>query len=62
MSSFDVACLRETGLDIAAEVKSKRDLAKVQAQFNAWAKEAGLPYVHLSRICAFSMGENYEAA
>jgi 3-methyladenine DNA glycosylase Tag len=57
-----VACLREAGLDIAAEVKSKRDLAKVQAQFNAWAKETGLPYVHLSRICAFSMGENYETA
>jgi 3-methyladenine DNA glycosylase Tag len=57
-----VACLREAGLDIAAEVKTKRDLAKVQAQFNAWAKETGLPYVHLSRICAFSMGENYEAA
>jgi hypothetical protein len=62
MSSFDVACLREAGLDIAAEVKSKRDLARVQAQFNAWAKETGLPYLHLSRICAFSAGENTEAA
>jgi 3-methyladenine DNA glycosylase Tag len=57
-----VACLREAGLDVAEEVKSKRDLAKVQAQFNAWAKETGLPYAHLSRICAFSIGENYDAA
>ena len=54
-----VACLREAGLDIAETVTSKRDLAKVQAQFNAWAEETGLPYVQLSRICAMSVGENY---
>jgi 3-methyladenine DNA glycosylase Tag len=54
-----VACLRDAGLDIAEEVKSKGDLAKVQAQFNAWADETGLPYVHLSRICAMSIGENH---
>jgi 3-methyladenine DNA glycosylase Tag len=60
VSSQDVvACLRDAGLDIAAEVKSKGDLAKVQAQFNAWAVETGLPYVHLSRICAMSIGENH---
>jgi len=53
-----VACLRDIGLEIAQEVKSKGNLAKVQAQFNAWAKETGLSYVHLSRICALSIGEN----
>jgi 3-methyladenine DNA glycosylase Tag len=53
-----VACLRDAGLDIAEEVKSKGDLAKVQALFNAWAKETGLPYAHLSRICALSIGED----
>ncbi|MBR1089037.1 DNA-3-methyladenine glycosylase I [Bradyrhizobium manausense] len=53
-----VACLRDAGLDIAEEVKSKGDLAKVQAQFNAWAEETGLPYAYLSRICALSVGEN----
>ena len=56
-----VACLRDAGLDIAEEVKSKKDLAKVQAQFNAWASQTGLPYLHLSRICAMSIGENYNA-
>jgi 3-methyladenine DNA glycosylase Tag len=56
-----VACLRDAGLDIADEVKSKGDLAKVQAQFNAWAEETGLPYAHLSRICAMSIGENHAA-
>ncbi len=57
-----VACLRDAGLDVAEEITSKRDLAKVQAQFNAWAEETGLPYRHLSRICAMSIGKNYDAA
>jgi 3-methyladenine DNA glycosylase Tag len=54
------ACLRGAGLDIAEAPTSKRDLAKIQEQFNAWAKESGLPYRHLSIICAMSIGENYE--
>jgi 3-methyladenine DNA glycosylase Tag len=54
-----VACLRDAGLDIAEMPTSKRDLAKIQEQFNAWAKETGLPYRHLSLICAMSIGENY---
>ena len=54
-----VACLRDAGLDVAEAITSKRDLARVQAQFNAWAEETGLPYTHLSRICAMSIGENY---
>ncbi|MBS0559455.1 MAG: DNA-3-methyladenine glycosylase I [Proteobacteria bacterium] len=54
-----VACLRDAGLDIAPEPKSKGDMAKIQAQFNAWAKETGLPYAHLSRICGLSIGENH---
>ena len=55
-----VACLRDAGLDIAEEVKSKGDLAKVQAAFNAWAEETSLPYAHLSRICALSIGEDHQ--
>src|SRR5208283_4613895 len=49
-----VACLRDAGLDIAEDAKSKADLRTIQAQFNAWAEETGLPYVWLSRICALS--------
>lgn len=56
-----IACLRDAGLDIAENPTSKKDLKKVQDQFNAWAKETGLPYVHVSRICAMSIGENYDA-
>lgn len=58
LSKDVVACLRAAGLDIGPEVKSKKDQAKVQAQFNAWAEESGLSYTHLSKICAFSIGEN----
>lgn len=60
LSQDVVACLRASGLDIADEPKSKGDLAKVQAQFNAWAEESGLSYLQLSRICAMSTGTNYE--
>ena len=56
-----VACLRDAGLDIAENPTSKKDLRKIQGQFNVWAEETGLPRVHLSRICAMSIGENYAA-
>jgi 3-methyladenine DNA glycosylase Tag len=56
-----VACLRDAGLDIAENPSSKKDMAKIQATFNAWAEQTGLPYTHLSRICAMSIGENYAA-
>jgi 3-methyladenine DNA glycosylase Tag len=54
-----IACLRDAGLDLAPEPKSKRDLDKIQAQFNAWTKESGLSYTYISRICAMSVGENH---
>ncbi len=41
-----VRCLREAGVDVAPEPKSKRDLAKIQEAFNAWRAETGLPYTH----------------
>ncbi|MEC7766189.1 MAG: DNA-3-methyladenine glycosylase I, partial [Pseudomonadota bacterium] len=54
-----VVTLKSVGLDIAEQPSSKRDLKKVQDQFNAWREETGLPYSHLSRIVACSVGENY---
>lgn len=53
-----VLALREAGLDIAERPTAKKDLAKIQAQMNAWAAETGLPYTHLSRILSLSIGEN----
>jgi len=57
-----VACLRDSGLDIPENPSSRKDLRKIQDQFNAWARETELPLTHLSRICAMSIGENYDAA
>jgi 3-methyladenine DNA glycosylase Tag len=58
LSGDVVACLRDAGLDIAEHPTSKKDLRKIQDQFNAWAEETGMPMTHLSRICAMSIGEN----
>lgn len=60
-SSDVVACLRDAGLDVAANPSSKKDLAKIQQAFNGWAAETGLSRTHMSRICAMSVGENYDA-
>jgi 3-methyladenine DNA glycosylase Tag len=54
-----ILCLRDAGLDIADVPTSRKDLAKIQEQFNCWAAETKLPYAHLSRLCALSIGENY---
>jgi 3-methyladenine DNA glycosylase Tag len=54
-----VTTLKASGLDIAEQPSSKRDLIKVQDQFNLWHEETGLPLSHLSRIAAYSMGENH---
>ena len=57
-----VACLRDAGVDIAGKPTSKKDLRKAQDQMNAWARESGLPMTHVSRVCAMSIGENYDTA
>jgi len=63
ITSHDVvACLRDAGLDISDDPSSKKELKKIQDQFNAWAQQTSLPFTHLSRICAMSIGENYDAA
>jgi 3-methyladenine DNA glycosylase Tag len=54
------AALRDAGLDIVEIPTSKKDLATIQTQMNAWAAETGLAYTHLSRILAMSVGENYD--
>ncbi|PJZ77343.1 DNA-3-methyladenine glycosylase I [Leptospira neocaledonica] len=61
LSSDVILCLRDIGLSLSSTGKSKKDLSAIQEQFNVWAEETGLSYTHLSRICAFSIGENYSA-
>lgn len=53
-----VLALRDAGLDIAETPGSKKDQMKIQGQINAWAKETGLPRMHISRMLAMSIGEN----
>jgi 3-methyladenine DNA glycosylase Tag len=53
-----VLALRDAGLDIADAPTSRKDLSTIQDQMNRWAGETGLPYAHLSRILAMSIGEN----
>jgi 3-methyladenine DNA glycosylase Tag len=57
-----ITCLRDSGVELSEKATSKRDLAAAQAIFSAWTKKTGLSYVNLSRICAMSAGENYDAA
>jgi 3-methyladenine DNA glycosylase Tag len=62
LSGDVLRCLRDSGVSISATGTSKKDLRAAQAQINAWAKESGLPITHVSRICALSIGENYDVA
>ncbi|MFC7419537.1 hypothetical protein ACFQNF_06555 [Iodobacter arcticus] len=53
--------LQQAGLDIPDQPTAKRDLNKIQQTFNDWAKETALPYTHLGKIAAYSVGVNYES-
>lgn len=59
LSTDMVAALREAGLDIAENPGSKRDLARIQWQINAWVEETGLPRAHISRLLSMSTGVNH---
>jgi hypothetical protein len=50
-----VRCLQRGGLDIGDQPGTKRDLGLVQHAFNEWHAQSGLPYSHISRICACSL-------
>ncbi|MCP5130271.1 MAG: DNA-3-methyladenine glycosylase I [Pseudomonadales bacterium] len=50
-------CLQRAGLDISSNPVSKRELTLIQDAFNTWHQESGLPYSHLSRVCAFSLDQ-----
>ncbi len=50
-----VRCLQRAGVDIRDNPGSARELQRIQAAFNAWHTDTGLPYSHLSRLCALSV-------
>lgn len=53
------AALIRANVDIKSSPTSQAEMKRVQAAFNEWHEETGLPYAHLSRIAGFSIGENY---
>jgi len=53
------AALRDAELDVRDYPTTKRELQLVQDAFNEWHQQTGLPYTHISKILAFSIGENY---
>lgn len=50
-----VRCLQRSGVDVGENPASKRKLQLIQNAFNQWHDESGLPYSHISRICALSL-------
>ncbi len=54
-----IQAVKQAGYETNDHPTSKRDLTQVQLAFNTWHEETGLPYTHLSRIAAYSTGENY---
>ena len=54
-----VLALQHAGLDVADQPSSQRDLKRIQGCFDQWHLETNLPYSHLSKIAAYSVGENY---
>ena len=62
LSGHVLLCLRDAGVPLSATGTSKKDFRAAQAQLNAWKDESGLPMAWVSRICALSIGENYDVA
>lgn len=62
LSPHVLLCLRDAGLPLSERGTSRKDLRMAQAQLNAWKAESGLPMAWVSRICALSIGENYDVA
>jgi len=60
-TSHDVIqAIKKQGYEIKDNPTSKRDLTVVQNVFNQWHEETGMCYTHLSKIAAYSTGENYQ--
>ncbi len=54
-----VAAIQHAGVDITDNPTTKKDLARIQETMNRWHEQSGLPYAHISKIAAYSQGENY---
>ena len=50
-----IRCLQLAGADITSNPVTRREQALIQASFDRWHEQSGLPYSHISRICACSL-------
>lgn len=53
------AALIRAGVEIKPQPSSQTEMKRIQAAFNEWHEQCKLPYAHISRILACSIGENY---
>ena len=53
-----VAALIANGVETNEKATSQRDLKNIQAAFNHWQQETGLPITHISKILSYSVGDN----
>jgi 3-methyladenine DNA glycosylase Tag len=59
-SSDVIAALIANGVDISDNPTSQRDLRRIQDAFNQWHQETGMPYSHLSKVLAYTAGDNVD--
>ena len=50
--------LRNADIDFYGSVTSMKDMRLIQSAFNLWHNETQLPYSHISKILAYSEGDN----
>ncbi len=53
-----ITALIANGVDIDPRVTSQRDMKKIQAAFNHWHDESGLPFTHISKVLSYTVGDN----
>ncbi|WP_428356879.1 DNA-3-methyladenine glycosylase I [Methyloprofundus sp.] len=58
LSSDVLQALRQADIGLYGLASSMRDMQLIQTAFNDWHKQTQLPYTHISKILAFSVGEN----
>jgi len=57
LSSDVLQALRQADIGLDGSATSMRDMRLIQSTFNAWHQDTKLPYTHLSKILAYSVGD-----
>ncbi len=53
-----ITALIANGVETNDKATSQRDLNNIQAAFNEWQQQTGLPITHISKILSYSVGDN----